>query len=42
LFPSLAAARKAVQRRALQSPGRDGSSNLYYIADLAQTLRSAS
>ena len=40
LFPSLAAARRAVQRRGLDSPGRDGAAHLYYIADLAQMLRS--
>lgn len=39
LFPSLAAARKAVQRRALKPAGRDGSSNLYFISDLAGTVR---
>jgi hypothetical protein len=42
LFPSLAAARKAVQRRELEPAGRDGSSNLYYLSDLAKTLRSES
>jgi len=42
LFPSLPAARKAVQRRALEPAGRDGAANLYYLADLAKTLRSAS
>jgi hypothetical protein len=40
LFPSLAAARKAVQRRGLEPAARDGSSNLYYTAELARTLRS--
>jgi len=42
LFPSLAAARKAVQRRELEPAGRNGSAHLYYIADLAGTLRRAS
>ena len=39
LFPSLAAARKAVQRRELEAAGRDGASHLYYIADLANSTR---
>jgi hypothetical protein len=42
LFPSLAAARKAVQRRELEAAGRDGTANLYYLAELAETLRRAS
>ena len=42
LYPSLAAARKAVQRRELEPAGRDGAANLYYLADLATTLRSVS
>jgi hypothetical protein len=42
LFPSLVAARKAIQRRGLEPAGKDGSAHLYYIADLAQTLRSVS
>ena len=42
LFPSLPAARKAVQRRELEPAGKDGSSHLYYLADLAKTLRSVS
>ena len=41
LFPSIAAARKAVQRRGLNSPGRDGSSHLYFLADLIKTVRTA-
>jgi hypothetical protein len=41
LFPSLSAARKAVQRRGLKSPARDGSSNLYFIGELAGTVRSS-
>ena len=41
LFPSIAAARKAVQRRGLDSPGRDGSSHLYFLADLIKTVRTA-
>ena len=41
LFPSLAAARKAVQRRELEAAGADGNANLYYLADLATTLRSS-
>ena len=40
LFPSLAAARKAVQRRELEPAGKDGPAHLYYIAELAKTLRS--
>ena len=40
LFPSLAAARKAVQRRALKDAGREGSSNLYFIGELAGIARS--
>lgn len=39
LFPSLAAARKAVQRRELEPAGRDGAANLYSIGDLAAALR---
>ena len=42
LFPSLPAARKAVQRRELEPAGKDGSAHLYYIADLGKTLRSVS
>ena len=42
LFPSLDAARKAVQRRELEPAGRDGSAHLYFIADLAKTIRSVS
>jgi hypothetical protein len=40
LFVSLDAARKAVRRRELEAAGRDGNAHLYYIADLAQTIRS--
>jgi hypothetical protein len=40
LFRSLDAARKAVQRRELEPAGRDGTANLYYVADLAKTIRS--
>ena len=42
LFPSLDAARKAVQRRELEPAGRDGSAHLYFLADLAKTIRSVS
>lgn len=42
MFRNLGAARKRVQRYAIEPAGRDGSSNLYYIADLAKTLRSVS
>ena len=41
LFTSLDAARKAVQRKELTVAGRDGSSNLYFISDLATTVRSS-
>jgi hypothetical protein len=39
LFPSLAAARKTVQRRELEPAGRDGSSHLYFISELAGTVK---
>jgi hypothetical protein len=39
LFPSLAAARKAVQRRELEPAGRDGAAHLYFISELAGTVK---
>lgn len=36
LFPSLAAARKAVQRYELEPAGKDGAAFLYFISDLAR------
>jgi hypothetical protein len=40
MFRNLGAARKRVQRYELEPAGRDGSSNLYFMADLAKTIRS--
>jgi hypothetical protein len=41
LFPSLPAARKAVQRRSLEPAGKDGAAHLYFIAELIKTVRSS-
>jgi len=42
LFTTVGAARRAVQRRGLDSPGSDGAAKLYFISDLASMLRSDS